>query len=331
VAASSYTVKAFRQENGLLSIKLHYDVYKVVSPNGVESIIDLRKHGADADLIIDEGTKLYHIRHEQIINAYVHVETGEHVSTIDYLTRKHKLEEALFDAGDDEDGFNAVKNRHAYELFVASWKPEYTVETKELPVIITIEGNAPVSHPYIIPIRKLTGDLTNTLYTYLPSEHAVKLMRELLLDRGYVETSVEPSSIITGERSSFYLKNTLEFSKITTVFGGKIENNYITIVMKGLDKYKTSVRRSGTFDELVSLYNETEATIRAAVKIYEHRFTSVAALGLTVGTLVNDLDVLNNMINAISPMKSSLNALSNAKKQLKLVIDKLKETLLTVE
>ena len=150
------------QENNLVSVNLGYGIFRVgndyfdLKSNNQAQIIDLN--------MIDE---VFKITNSTAVNSYENPTTGEKISRPDYV----KMEQELLDHRSfDEDGdavWTSIQNRHAWELFQASWNPIVTPIVFETQVIIKVQGEAPkTDNEFIIPIRKLSGDLTNTLYRY---------------------------------------------------------------------------------------------------------------------------------------------------------------------
>ena len=296
-------IKGYQQENGLVYVKLNRGTYRI---NG-DKIIEVVGYNPE-EMIIDEGSTIEKVTTNKYIKSYANINDERNIWQHEYLEIKQKLEKEGGYFSDHELCWNTIQARHAYELFLSQWKPNYTTETLYDKLLIIIEGAAPISHPQIKPIRKLTGDLTNTLYRYSQGNHADTKVRELLLQNGYRALEQEPPSFGTPKDcdNTFYFKDgNVQFSKIFTKTSTANKREYLTIAMPALKDFEKDLSITGTFQELETKYLLNEIKLKRAVGSYLNANRSVAELGKTVGQLLNDLNTLSNTIRSIEPMKKS--------------------------
>ena len=297
-------IKGYQQENGLVYVKLNHGTYRIDG----EKIIEVTNYNPE-EVIIDEGSTIEKVSVNKYISSYKNVEDDSKIiSSSEYLKTKQLLQENGAEPTDDgELLWNTIKDRHTYELFLSQWKPEYITEMLYDKVLVSIEGNAPLDHQYIKPIRKITGDLTNTLYRYSQANHAATKLRELLIQNGYQALKQEPTSFGTPKDcdNTFFIKDNVKFSKIFTKTSTANKNEFITIVMPALKDFEKDSSISGTFKEIEAKYLINEIIIKEAVSSYLNSNRSIAELGPTIDQLLNDLNTLSNMLRGVEPMKKS--------------------------
>ena len=296
-------IKGYQQENGLVYVKLNRGTYRI---NG-DKIIEVVGYNPE-EMIIDEGSTIEKVTTNKYIKSYANINDERNIWQHEYLEIKQKLEKEGGYFSDYELCWNTIEDRHAYELFLSQWKPNYITEAAYNKLLVVIEGASPVAHPFIKPIRKLTGDLTNTLYRYSQGGHAASRVRELLTQNGYQALEQEPPSFGTPKDcdNTFYIKDgNVQFSKIFTKTTLANKSEYLTIVIPVLKDLKKDLSITGTFQELEARYLLNETKIKVAIGSYLNATRSVTELGKTVGQLLNDLNTLSNTIRSIEPMKKS--------------------------
>ena len=302
-------LKAYRQENGLLYLKLKSGTYKIDG--------QIVKIDREQEVIIEETSKVEMVSVCSYISHYQHLENpAKTITTVEHLRMKQELE-AVGHSGevdiDDEHVYGLswrnIKDRHAYELFLHSWKPIHGEELIAKPILIEIEGQAPVAHPHITPIRKLGGDLTNTLYRYSEAGHAVSIVVEELSKAGLSQLEQEPPSfgVPKDGKNTFYIKGgSIQFSRIFVENStGAVEGHYLSSVIRALKEYESSRLLSGTFAELEAKYKSTDILIRIAIRSYLNRNLQLKVLGPTVGLVLANLNNILKNVLEIEPMKKS--------------------------
>lgn len=319
------TIKGFRQEHGLISIKLPSGTYRV---NG--EIVTVSNNET---VLIDEKVldTIFKVIAGHSCTGYKNIETGEVLSVSEFEARRLVL---LEKGKPDEDGvitfgvtWSSIKDRHEYELFMALWQAMHSEIFTYSKVLIEVLGEVPKKHDWIVPLRKLGADLSNTLYSYSPSAHACSVVREMLLQNGYAECQAELPSYGLPKNAvkCFYLGRGLEFSRMVTETAAGLENTYITICIPELKKYeKANITLTGTFEELEKKFTANDAEIKLTVQAHMNRFKRISDLEPTVGQILAELNRVLSTISVVEPMKRSANDLSAARLLLKEVIRKLK-------
>ena len=321
------TLNGHLQENNLVFVNMPGGHYMVGEKPFAVSGYSSEKVIIDLDMIDD----VWKIHTSTFVDHYINQDSKEKVSIAEYETQKQQLlskrKEVQSDFDDDVSyEWETIKDRHAYELFNALFKQVTYPSVARQHVNIVVQGEAPISHPYIHPIRKITGDLTNTLYQYSRGGHVVAITRELFLKNGWRELEQEPP--IFGKPKdcdrTFYLRGgALESSKMFS----KDVDTYITIAISGLKQYEKAMSaRSGTFAELKASHDLTEKDVRACLGSYFNRNKALSELPTeTVGKCLNSLVRLSEKIRAVDSMKKTQSEYNEAWKLVNELIKNFRE------
>lgn len=291
LSTSPAIVSAFPQENDLLYINPSGGVYRV---NGEIVKVD---YAGTAGFLIPVDSVITKVHESRVLSHVANTETGETATPTWYQSEKARLEQNR-----GEDGWNSIHDRHAYELFTATWTPAYKYVTEESTVLLQTVGEPPVKHPYIHALRKVGGDLSNTLYQYSPSKHAVALTSELFRAAGWHEMHDKPPTFGNPKDidHTFWIGDTLEFAQM---FAPNLRINYLTINIPTLKQYERSRTLTGTFDELKIKHDATEQTVKMSVKSYLNKDISLRQAGMNVGELLSDLFAIKANVGKVSSMK----------------------------
>lgn len=306
-------VNGWIQENNLVYIKLSQGKYRIG-----EKVFSVPYSGGEQIIDLDQIENLYRIFEETRIVRYENADSKEQMSVEEFIRRKQKLDVKEWDSSIEDNVWPSITDRHAFELHVALWQPIREPITTEQKVQILVQGEEPlVKHPQILPIRKLTGDLTNTLYYYSKANHIRTLVEEFLKKNGYRSLDQEPPSIANPKDMdrTYWLREGLEFSKM---FPSKeAGSKYITIEIPGLKKYeKITSRMTGTFAELEAHYNLIEGEIRDILGSYFNRSAALESIEVeTIGKVLSGLENLARSIRSIDSMKKTYSEYANACKQ----------------
>lgn len=311
------TLTGYLQENNLVFVKLPRNNYSisgifhcVADYKGEAMMFDLDKIG-EISIVINQTS----------IQYYQNIETSETMSCVEYTKQLILLDKRVEDDDEDDPSVWAnITDRHAYELFVALWKPSRVNTTVLQPVVISVQGEPPkTGNSFINPVRKITGDLTNTLYFYTQGDHVISVVKEFLVSKGFTLTTNEREMVASGK--GFFLKDgSLQFSKMfTPQFGEK----YITIEIPALKTYEKGFGvKTGTYDEVFTKFNETEQTLREILNAYFNRHLAVSDLpDLTVGTIMTELQCILTNIREIESMKKTQRAYNSAWKNVNNLIN----------
>lgn len=311
-------VTGWRQENDLVYVKLSQGKYQLgdklftIPYSGGEQIIDLA-----------EIENLYRVFEENRLTGYKNLDTDETIGIEAYMTQKQALDKREYNEELEQEIWKKITDRHAFELFTALWTPIREAITTTQRVEIHLEGEVPkTEHPHIKPIRKISGDLTNTLYSYSKAGHVFALVTYFLTKNGYRHLDQEPPSFGRPKDmdKTFWLKSDLQFSKM---FPSKdAGEKWLTIEIPGLKQYeKSNGRNTGTFAELEAIYNVVDADIRAIMGSYFNKNKALADLPEeTIGKALAGLESLAKNIRKIDSMKKTYSEYAAACKEVDALI-----------
>lgn len=296
-------VTGFAQENDLVYVKLPQGKYKLG-----ETIFMLPYNGGEQIIDLAEIDNLYRIHEESRLSGYKNLDSGDVITIEEFIKNKQILDKREYNSLEEENVWKTITDRHAYELYTAIWQPVRVSVSVCQKVEIHVEGQAPVAdHPFIDPIRKISGDLTNTLYTYSKAGHIHRVVEFFLKKNGYRPLDQEPPNLGNPKDmdKTYYLRGELQYSKM---FPSKdVGSKYITIEIPALKQYeKISGRNTGTFAELEALYNAVEKEITAIMQSYFNKHMALTSLtDETVGKVMSELEQLARNIRDIDSMKKT--------------------------
>lgn len=294
-------LKAYVQENDTLLVEFYPGIYTV---DGQYFKFEGYK---TTNIIVDRGTAIKRVNSYYNIECYQHRETHEELSVPEY----QKLEHALLEAYDYEtDRWKSIEDRHKHELLSYNYIKKYSNTESHEDVELEIVGNASNGNEFVIPTRKLTGDLTNTIYIHKVKDHITSIVKSCLLEEGYTELKSEPplSGIPKGVEKAFYLKsNWIQYSTLIYPNNGLINRNYLTIAVDDLREYENfHSDKSYTYDGAMKSYNDLDEKIRKSMKRFfmrEKLFSE--AKGMTFSDLLTDLKIIERSFNSITCTKAT--------------------------
>lgn len=268
------SVEAFELDKGVYYIELQSGTYEIedkrvqIGWNDNKVIVDL-----------DKKPTIYKIDVRSKVEHYLN-SNGE-VLTVESYNKKYnelnKAEDFEFDNIDDE---------YTFKKFIQEWKAVNTsFEVKTL-VEYTIKYNVYNLPKYIQSMRKLNGDLKNTIYVYDQTKHILELTEKALLDIGYIKSSRE--STIEGE---FYLsKDSIRFSKID-------KGQFLTIKVSDLRQYEEKGKYKDTYKNVFELYNSNIINIDKIIKTWYASQTKID--GMLYSDLLRELKDINGLVSSI--------------------------------
>ena len=267
-------VEAFELDKGVYYIELQQGTYEI---DGKRVQIGWNDNKVIVDL--ESSPKIYRVDIRKKIEHYLN-SSNDILSIEDYnqrYTKLNKSEDFEFDNIDDE---------YAFKKFVQEWKAIYTsFEVKTL-VEYSIKYNVYNLPKYITPMRKLNGDLKNTIYVYDQAKHILELTEKALLEIGYIKSSRE--STIEGE---FYLsKDSIRFSKINN-------RDFLTIQISNLRQYEEKGIYKDTYVKVFELYNSNIINIDKIIKIWYASQTKLD--GILYSEVLKELKDLTSLVKGI--------------------------------
>ena len=312
-------VTGWLQENDLVYVKLGAGKYQLG-----ENIFAIPYNGGEQIIDKDQIKNLKRIHEERRLSHYENVDTKEVSSVEGYMVRRQELDVKHWDENIEENVWPSITARHAFELFTALWQPIYENVTTFQQVVIALEGEVPNDdHPFIKPMRKISGDLTNTLYTYSKGAHVISLVEYFFKKNDYRLLDQEPPTMGNPKDMdrTYWLKGGgLEYSRMFP--SREAGSKYITIEIPGLKQYeKISGRNTGTFEQLEAIFNATDAEVKAILGSYFNRSNTLDTINkTTIGDALSNLESLGRLIRQVDSMKKTYSEYSEACKKVDVLI-----------
>ena len=267
-------VEAFKLDKGVYYIELQNSTYEI---DGKRVQIDWNDNKVIVDL--DKSPKIYKIDTRYKVEHFSNSK-GEILTVEDYNKKHSELDKA------EEDEFDNIDDEYAFKKFIQEWKAiKSSFEVKTL-VEYTIKYNVYNLPKYIEPMRKLNGDLKNTIYVYNQAKHILELTEKALLEIGHIKSSRE--STIEGE---FYLsKDSIRFSKID-------RGEFLTIKISDLRQYEEKGTYKDTYTKVFELYNSNIINIDKIIKTWYASQTKID--GMLYSDLLKELKDITLLVKGI--------------------------------
>ena len=267
-------VEAFELDKGVYYIELQRGTYEI---DGKRVFIDWNDNKVIVDL--DNSPTIYKIDERSKVEHYLN-SSNDILSIEDYNKKYSELNKA------EDFEFDNIDDEYAFKKFIQEWKAINTsFEVKTL-VEYTIKYNVYNLPKHIQTMRKLNGDLKNTIYVYDQAKHILELTEKALLEIGYIKSSRE--STIEGE---FYLsKDSIRFSKIDN-------RAFLTIQISNLRQYEEKGTYKDTYTKVFELYNSNIINIDKIIKIWYASQTKLD--GILYSEVLKELKDLTSLVKGI--------------------------------
>ena len=267
-------VEAFELDKGVYYIELQRGTYEI---DGKRVFIDWNDNKVIIDL--DNSPTIYKIDERSKVEHYLN-SSNDILSIEDYNKKYSELNKA------EDFEFDNIDDEYAFKKFIQEWKAINTsFEVKTL-VEYTIKYNVYNLPKHIQAMRKLNGDLKNTIYVYDQAKHILELTEKALLEIGYIKSSRE--STIEGE---FYLsKESIRFSKINN-------RALLTIQISDLRQYEEKGIYKDTYTKVFELYNSNIINIDKIIKIWYASQTKLD--GILYSEVLKELKDLTSLVKGI--------------------------------
>jgi len=244
-------IEAFEQDDNIFYVELPRGFYNI---NNEKVSIEYSNNKVILEDI--QNINITQIKTTKEIDYYVGV-NGNKMSQEEY---KEKLKVINLKYNHLEEEWDDLDSEYLYKKFIKSNKPIYRSITTETPISFNINSTPPIDCRYITPMRKLNGDLKNTIYIYDKGKHIKDLVLEVFNKYGYSLSNTEYT-----KKDEIYFRNnnnTIRFS----VFGDS--RSYLTISIKELKKYEEITSVQGVYKSIFDNYNDTIKSITAIVEMY---------------------------------------------------------------
>lgn len=304
------TIKGWKQENDLVFVSLPQGKYEI---DGKEIEVAYKRFNTEGEIIdLSCIDSIFRIIFSTKIDGYENVDNPNDKLSVKEFNQTYLklLNEGTHNGYDDEDDeeinvWKSTSQRLQFENFKQLWKKvEVPVYSKQK-VQIELVGEEPQNvDKFIVPIRKLTGDLTNTLYSYAQTLHLISLIKNAFISRGYVylEGTKEPNRNV----KSFVIPDKIDFIRFSN--GNDSSTSYLTISIpefKALEKY--SPKMSGTFEEVKARFEFNKKFIEDNFSVYFAGKKSINEVGdATIREVMSSLYDIDRKVRAIESMKKSV-------------------------
>ena len=274
-------IEGYLQENGLVYFKIPYGT-NLITPQGI-----IKGSYGGAEMIVDKDHLGEIKQFNEVpycvgyLNSY-----GETISVEEYERKKALLLKKAKDFCKGEPVFDDVQDEVNFLIFLKTHRALMETKTHTWPFEYTIKGEEPKEIPYITPVRKVTGDLTNTLYRYSRVHHASELVRLFLLEKGFNQVFDEPKL----DRQFWIKAGSLEFAK----FRYQGESHYITIKIPALKHFEKGYTATGTSEFLIALRDETERVVSLEMTAWNNRNSIVE--GIMLGETISCLSAIRKAV-----------------------------------
>ena len=171
----------------------------------------------------------------------------------------------------------------------------------KMSIVLVIHKDLGQPNKFITPMKKLNGNLKDTMYQYNKAYHTWEKVKEVLLKYGKTPDGHESK---------------LEFSKV--------EGQYLTIMIKSLDKYKKCFTMTDTLEKCLLEFNKVETDIARAIDIH-YQSNIDAAKCLNMSTLLKELNTVLQQIKKIDPKQKSYHSKRECISDLEALIAKVED------
>ena len=303
------SIEAFEQDNGLYYIQ--FPVYGTFEVDGKR--VNINGFSNNFIIELDNKPEVFKINNYTIIDKYI--SSDDEISKETYDAKIAELQLNGYDW--DIDSWTNIDFEYEYKKLIQKYKPVYiSTEVKQL-VKFDIKHAVANSPKFIEPMKKLNGDLKNTIYVYNQNQHIVQIVREFLLKIGYNEAKSE----CTTENEFWISNNSIRFSK----FGNRRDFMSTKI---GLTKYEEKTIYKDTYNKVFELYNRNIKEILEILEIWNLKTKKVE-----ISSYTDIINKLENFKNTISSLEVKVKSSSNKQSLIRNIgnyIEDIKKELLSV-
>lgn len=242
---------------------------------------------------------------KKVITHYASTETQDTISVEDYNKQNNLLENKGYYCEDEYyTKFYNLDDEFAYRKFMKKWEA-VRVETTELhDMEIVLHEDLGQPNKFIVPMKKLNGNLKDTQYQYLRSAHIVHCVTEALK--------------VFDKKLKHDGK--LEFSKV--------DGSFLTIMIKGLKKYERGANFvTDTLEGSLVRYNTVEEDINKIIKIYYLSKISAESV-VSADELIKTLSDVYTEVSRIDSKQRTADVKVNTLTKIKTLQDKLEKLVL---
>lgn len=302
------SIEAFEQDNGLYYIQ--FPTYGTFEVDGER--VDINGSSNNFIIELDNIPEVFKINNYTIIDKYISSE--DEISKEIYDAKVAELKLNGYDW--DLDKWSNIDFEYEYKKLIQKYKPVYISTEIKQQVKFDIKYAVANLPKFIEPMRKLNGDLKNTIYVYNQNQHIAQIVREFLLKIGYNEAKSE----YTTENQFWISKDSIRFSR----FG--IRRDFMTSTI-GLTKYEEKAIYKDTYDKVFELYNRNIKEVIEILEIWNLKTKKVQMSSYT--DIINKLENFKNTISGLEVKVKSSSAKQSLIRNIGNYIDDIKKELLS--
>ena len=220
------------------------------------------------------------IQKESLVTTTTHYESNDDQDTLskeEYSKQLTALEsKGYFDEEDYVYMFNNLDDEYAYKKFINKWKPVIVQEVVLIDQKIIIHEDLGQPNPYVLPMKKLNGNLKDTMYQYRRKQHIFNCVKESLAKYNKV----------------LGCEDQLQYSKF--------DGQYTTIAIKDLKNYETGFEVCvDSLEKVLSRYNEVDEDIKNIIDIYFQAKVELESV-VTVKEVLDSLFTIHDNVRSLN-------------------------------
>jgi hypothetical protein len=336
---SSIKINGYLQEGNLVFVQLPFGTYEIdgkeviIGSNGVCTSVNGEKVAQNSRLnakmfsiknhygvIIDLDCieKIFKKSYYQSIKHYANADDINSVLSVEEYNKEYEtlLSEADYDERSDEYIWPSISARLKFENFCQLWIKQTQENESFAQVVIDIVDNSKISDSeFIIPVRKVTGDFSNTLFNYLQYFHVKQLVMDKLIADGYVH--LEGSAHCSTKLKCFATNDKLEYFKFSS--GDGSAEKYVCIeipTLKVFDRMHYSQVVSGTLEEMEQKAKVNKKIVDDAFAIYKAKSKSISEINIvSIREVLGDVETVIRLLNEVESMKRTSSSMNIAREK----------------
>ena len=236
----------------------------------------------------------------------------------------------FFDENSEVFVFFTMEQRQAWTDFQANVIPNRIEAVVFNPVcVIKICDDLPViTEKFILPMRKVSGNLFDTLYQLDINGVVRDFIRNTLADFGYTELEGEQGFL---PPKTFFFKNgNIEFAQLANPVDDS--KQYLTIFAPRLKQYE-SLRRAtvGTFEECLAIKNQTIADLKLGFSAKLDTLTKMRDNPILLAEVITRIEKISDLLVPLEVKTSNSTKKRQIITQISELLQKLNQSISTKE
>lgn len=336
----SIKINGYLQEGNLVFVQLPFGTYDIdgkeviIASNGVCTSVNGEKIKQDPRLSVkafaaknhygvmidlDCVKKIFKKTYYQSIKNYANADDINLTLSIEEYNIEYNLllNGAEYDEVCDEYTWFSTAARLKFENFKQIWvKQIQENESLEQVVIDIIDNSKTSDSEFIIPVRKVTGDFSNTLFNYLQYEHVKQLVIDKLIADGYIPIE---GTHCSSKIKCFAINAKLEYFKFSK--GDGSGEKFVCIEIPGLkvfERMQYSQIVSGTLEEMEQKTKVNKKLVNDAFAVYHAKNKDITQIDIaSIREVMSDVDTIARLLYEIESMKRTSGSMTIAREKIK--------------